>query len=262
METETLRQTVEQALNLLAEQRGKALATAVSPIIFTNLDKGRLQNFLERQGCSPADYVWRVADHYERWHDYIHAVQHEKRADVWQPLYEQLQQWAFYYLPRIGYPAYASRDDRVQQAQACAAEAAIVLLDAFFPYDINFEPWACVLLQNVSRKQMNRYIKPQLEAQKQEVELDAWDDWLHNLADPESEVAQQLVELRTDLLQWVVQLSSEARQQFILLHYFEEQPFEQVATQMDRNLNSLYKLHSDALENLRKIWRENRDKYE
>lgn len=262
METKPLQQTVERALHLLVEQRGAELVQAVAPIIFTNLDKGRMQTFLERQNCTPADYLQRVADHYEQWHDYVHTVQVERSSDAWQPLYEQLQQWAFWLLPRIGYPAYANREEQLEQAQACAAEAAIVLLNAYFPYDVDFEPWAYVLLQNVSRKEMNRRIKPRLDAQKHEVELDAWDDWLHNLTDPDGEDEQRLAELRVDLLQLVTQLSSEVRQQFILLHYFEEQPFEQIAPQMDRNLNSLYKLHSDALENLRKIWRENRDKYE
>jgi RNA polymerase sigma factor (sigma-70 family) len=261
-ETKPLQQATERELHLLAKQRGSELVAAVTLIIFTNLDKGRMQTFLERQDCSPANYVQRVADHYEQWHDYVHAVQVEKRSDVWEPLYEQLQQWAFRLLPRIGYPAYVDRDEQLQQAQACATEAATVLLNAFFPYDVDFEPWAYVLLRNVTRKEMNRRIRPRLDVQKHQVELDAWDDWLHNLADPEGEDEQRLAELRADLLQLVAQLSSEARQQFILFYYFEEQSFEQIAAQMNKNLNSLYKLHSDALENLRKIWRKNRDKYE
>ena len=261
-EPEALEMALEQAVQSLAEQRGTALATAVTPIIFTNLDKGRIQNLLERQDCSPTDYVRSVADKYEQWREYVHAVQIEKRADVWQPLYKQLQKWAFSYLPRIGYPSYASRDDKLREAQACAAEAAAVLLNAYFPYDVKFEPWACILLQNVTRKQMDRRIKPRLDAQKNEIELDAWDDWLHNLSDPTGDDAQHLVELRTDLLRAVAQLSSESRQQFILLYYFENKTFEQIAVLMDRSKNALYKLHSDALKNLRKIWRENRDKYE
>ena len=259
---ETLQETIEQALHRLAEQRGSELATAVASITFTNLGKGRVQNFLERQGYSPSDYVWRVADKYEQWHDHLYAVQIEKRADVWPPLYEQLQKWAFHYLPRIGYPSYASRDERLQQAQVCAAEASLVLINAFFPYDVNFDPWACILLQNVARKEMDRRVKPNLEAQKQEIELDAWDDWLQNLLNPADGDEQRLVDLRTDLLGAIGQLSSEDRQQFILLYYFEGQTFKEIAAKMNRRLNALYKLHSDALENLRKILKENRDKYE
>lgn len=262
METETLQQAVERALHLLAEQRGKELERAVSPIVFTSLSKGRIQTFLERQDYSPADYVRHVADHYEQWHDHVHAVQVEKRSDVWQPLYEQLQQWAFRLLPRMGYPAYVDRDDHRQQAYACAAKAALVLIDAYFPYDVDFEAWAYVLLRNVARKHMERDVKPRLEAQKKEVELDAWDSWQQNLFDPAGEKGQRLIELRIDLLRMVAQLTTEDRRQFILLYYFEEQPFKQIAAQMNKSPNALYKLHSDALENLRKIWRENRDKYE
>jgi RNA polymerase sigma factor (sigma-70 family) len=261
-ESEALQRTLKQALHLLTEQKGAELATAVTPIIFTNLDKGRMQTFLEKQNCTPSDYVRRVANTYEQWHEYVQAVQIEKRTDVWQPLYEQLQKWAYSYLPRIGYPSYARRDERLQQAQTCAAEAAVTLLDAYFPYDVNFDPWACTLLQNVTRKQMNRRIRPRLEAQRQEIELDAWDNWLHNLSDPAGEDDQHLVERRVDLLKAIDQLSSEARQQFLLLYYFEGKTFKEIAALMGKSQNALYKLHSDALDNLRKIWRQDGDKYE
>jgi RNA polymerase sigma factor (sigma-70 family) len=258
-EAEALKRAIEQALDLLAEQRGLALKTAVSPFIYTNLDKGRVHNYLERPDSSPADYVWRVADQYEQWHDYLCAVQIEKRDDVWQPLYKKLQTWAFRFLPRIGYPTYASRDDHIQQAHACAAKAALTLITACFPYDTNFDPWAYVILQNVTHKHMNRQIKPLLKSQQQEIELDAYDDWLQNLLDPAGGESQRMVELRADLLQAINQLSSKARKQFILLYYFEQKSFEEIAVRMDKSLNALYKLHSDALENLRKILDENRD---
>lgn len=261
-EVDAIQEAIEDALQLLAEQRGADLVTAVSPIIFTNLGKGRVQNFLERPDCSPIDYVWRVTDKYNQWHGYIQAVQIEQRDDVWQPLYEQLQTWAFRYLPRIGYPAYASREDHIQQAHACAAQAAFTLITAYFPYDVNFEPWAYILLRNVTHKHMDRKLKPYIEAQKQEVELDAWDDWLQNLLDPMAEDAQRLIELRADLLRAIGQLASDARKHFIVLYYFEHKSFEEIAAQMNKSPNALYKLHSDALENLRKIWNENRDKYE
>ncbi len=261
-EAEALQLALEHALHSLAEQRGAELVTAVSPIIFTNLDKGRVQTFLEQSDCSPIDYTWRVADIYEQWHTYLQVVQIEQRDDVWRPLYKKLQTWAFRHLPRIGYPAYASREDHIQQAHACAAKAAITLINAYFPYDVNFEPWAYVLLRNVTHKHMNRTLKPRLEAQKQEVELDAWDDWLQNLEDPTGHDAQRLVELRADLLRAIDQLSSEARKQFAILYYFEYKSFEEIATQMNKSPNALYKLHADTLANLRKIWDESRDKYE
>jgi RNA polymerase sigma factor (sigma-70 family) len=247
---------------LLAEQRGSELAAAVAPIIFTNLDKGRLQTYLERESCSPDDYVERVANKYEKWHDHVCAVQIEKRTDVWQPLYEQLQKWAFGYLSRMSYPNYVSQDEKLEQAQACAAETAVVLIDAFFPYDVNFEPWACVVLHNVVRKQIERRIKPRLRAQNKEVEVDAYDDWLPNLLDPAGQDAQHLAELRADLLNAIAQLASEDRQRLIILHYFESKTFKQIAAQMGKNQNTLYKLHYDALENLRKIWPQSGNKYE
>ena len=261
-EVEALQQALEDALYLLAEQEGTDVVTAVTPIIFANLQKGRLHTFLERQDCSPSDYVQRVATHYQQWHGYIHAVQVEKGSDVWQPLYGKLQQWAFRLLPRMGYPAFTGHDEQWQQAQACATKAATILLNASFPYDVDFDPWAYILLRNVTQKEMNRRIKPQLARQMQVVELDAWDDWLPNVLDPAGEDGQRLAELRADLIKAAGQLSSDARRQFILLYYFEQKSFVEIAAILDKSVNSLYKLHSDALENLRKIWGETRDKYE
>jgi RNA polymerase sigma factor (sigma-70 family) len=58
---------------------------------------------------------------------------------------------------------------------------------------------------------------------------------------------------RLDLLDAIDQLSSEDRRTIILLYYFEGKDFDEIAEVLDRTKNALYKLHFDALENLRKI---------
>ena len=56
-----------------------------------------------------------------------------------------------------------------------------------------------------------------------------------------------------DLLSAVNKLNSEDRKRFIQLYYFEGLGFQEIAKILDRTTNALYKLHFDALENLRKI---------
>ncbi len=55
---------------------------------------------------------------------------------------------------------------------------------------------------------------------------------------------------------------SEARKQVVLLRYFESYTFQQIALKLDKSDNAIYKLHFDALNNLRKIWESSQDIYE
>lgn len=45
---------------------------------------------------------------------------------------------------------------------------------------------------------------------------------------------------------------------WIRLYTFSQYTFDEIAAAMNKNKNALYKLHFDALENLREIWLENR----
>lgn len=254
-------QPLEEALQYLAEQRGVGLADAIKPILFTNLKKGRIHNFIDGSQTenSVAAYVCRVADNYEANHAYVAAVQQARSHDVWEPLYIQLQKWAYNYLKRSRFPAQPNVHERQEHAQICAHEAAASLLTAAFPYDTEFGRWAYVLLQNMSRQYMNRQINPR--SVETAVELDAWEDWLNNIIDPEGETKQQQLMLRQDLNHALNQLSSDARRQFIKLYYFEHLTFPEIARRLDRKENALYKLHHDALKNLRKIFHENDHTY-
>ncbi|MEM7118962.1 MAG: hypothetical protein AAF614_41475 [Chloroflexota bacterium] len=125
---------LEEALQYLAEQRSVALADAIKPILYTNLKKGRLKTFIDNPDNknSVAAYVCRVADNYEANHAYVTAVQQERSADVWEPLYIQLQKWAYNYLKRCRFPAQATGYERQEHALICAHEAAASLLTATF----------------------------------------------------------------------------------------------------------------------------------
>jgi RNA polymerase sigma factor (sigma-70 family) len=84
-----------------------------------------------------------------------------------------------------------------------------------------------------------------------QVSLDAHDGWLHNLADPGAEQVQRRLEQRHDLLQQVERLG-DAQRQFVVLYYFEQKSYAEVADILKKNKNALYKLNFDALDNLRK----------
>lgn len=251
---------LEEALVYIARQRGSAFANTIRPVLYTNLEKGRLYHFIDgsEQDNSVLAYVCRVADNYEANHAYIVAVQQERNGVLWDGLYVQLQRWAYAYLKRMNFPANCTPKERQQHAQICATEAAINLLTAHFPYDTEFGRWAYVLLQNISRQHIDREWKI---LSKKEVEVDAWANWFNNIIDPDGEVDQELLTLRHDLDHAIAQLSSEARRQFIQMYYFEHLPFSEIATRLDRKEDTLYKLHHDAKANLRKILGEQNDIY-
>lgn len=255
---EELEVILENALLSLQPQRGEDNLLTLRSIISTNLERKRVQYYLQNDSSAqPYDYVQRVVEHYDHWHPYIHQIQVEKQTAVWQPLFAKLQMWAYTFLRR-----YLSDPDHLhQQSQNCATEAASILVNAHFPYDVDFDPWACVLLQNVCRKYIAQTAKNQYP-DKELVSLDRWDDWLRNIADPASGETKRRTDLRLDLLSAIEQLATAARQEFILRYYFEGQTYEQIAQEMNRSKNALYKLHFDALENLRKIMAPNEDRYE
>ena len=252
---------LEKAIQKLAEERGQQLAKAIASIVFANLERGRVQYYLNIQlNCSPADYVHRVVNYYEQWHDYLIQVQVEQQRDVWEQLYEKLQKWAYNHMRRKGFPPQSN--ERYQHAVDCAAEAGSKLLHARFPYDVDFDPWACVLLQNISDKYMARVRKQYQAALEHLVSVDKWSGWLEQLQNPSSPNEEETIELHYDLLRAIEQLSSEARKQVILLHYFEEYSFKQIADKLGKSYGAVHKLHFDALNNLRKIWTSSWDKDE
>ncbi len=258
-EEETVAAALQQAVQLVASQKGEQLAQAITPILMANLDSGRVYYFLDKRGtCQPEDYVWRALAFYEKWHTYLYQIQEERRADLWLPLYEKLKRWAYNYLSSKNFPP--TPKARLLLAADCATMAAARLLYARFPYDTDFDPWAYVLLQNVVLKQLRKEYR---EAAANLHNVDNWEEW-------ESVWSSQLsvqdpgdnIELRQTLLAAVDQLASDARKQIILWRYFEGLTFPQIAAEMDRSANAIYKLHFDALKNLRKILESSGDKYE
>jgi RNA polymerase sigma factor (sigma-70 family) len=248
---------LQRAIQAVALEKGNTLAQAITPVIFTNLDRGRIHHFLEVQGNDDvAAYVWRVAGCYEEWHHYLYQLQIEQCAEVWEPLYEKWQRWAYHYLLRRGFGQ--SGSDRFEHAVECATTAAIQLLHARFPYDVAFDPWASVLLQNV----VNKHVANEKKGLDKLIDLARVERGQEAL--PVSTMLEEadLAELRQDLLKAIEQLASEARKQVIWLHYFDSYTFPQIAEMLGKSENAIYKLHYDALNDLRKIWGDLRNKYE
>lgn len=250
---ESLLAALKSALAALGGTNAE-LARTIEPIVLTNYACGRIASVRRRdENFNAKDYVDRVVRGYKDSHEIVRQLQ-KNDVDTWELFYVKLQKWAYRYLQRRhfadSYPGVL-----FDHAVTCATDAAQVILNKPFPYDVHFDPWACRLLQNICLRHMEREIKAARDNQGQEpIDLDSWEDWLPNLSNPIGERESERAELNQDLLAAVDRLSSEARKRLILLHYFEEKSLAEVAQVMDLNMNATYKLHHDALQNLRQIW--------
>ncbi|MBS4062593.1 MAG: sigma-70 family RNA polymerase sigma factor [Bacteroidetes bacterium] len=223
-------------------------AASIRIILHTNLDRGRAENFIGNDIRRVGDYVRRVLEHYGRLHSHIQSVQKARTDEVWQPLFKQLQAWAYSFLLRKGFvPGPSTR----AIAEECATEAAIRILDAHFPYDTDFDPWAHTTVIMTCFRFFRDGTKKSTIPPNNLVELD---EQLPNLEDSDFKNQDD----RNVLLQAMLGLS-EARRQVIHLHYLDDVPLTEIATLMGKSAGAIHSLHFNALQDLRKILSKNRD---
>lgn len=233
---------LEQILKELAAKRGPRFAAQLRPILLANLERGRIQFYLDGHAQAQLrEYVWRVADHHDRLSPYLHQLQQARSTQAWEALLPQLQHWTTAILRQT-----ADLSGNIDQlSPEYAAAAAEKILTAYFPYDTEFEPWAYVLVRNVCRQHLRReHLTVEL--------LD--DEQAQQLPDLAQADQSRVQDLRHALLAAIEQLSSEARRQLIVLHYFQGYALGEIAARLGKTMTAVYKLHFDALAELRKIW--------
>lgn len=252
MVKEQLQRELENALNALAHTKDEELARHIRPILFINLDRGRLQTFVEEDPARVQRYVWLVAQTYTRLKPYLHKLQTEQDAETWAALYKQMQTWAYNFFLRKGFRA----DEHTRDiAIECASDAATIILKSHFPYDTEFDPWAHTIVQNACRKYIHRSLKKSNVPDEKKIELE------DELADPYQtllEVNALQKESGKELLEALNQLS-EARRTVIQFIFFEELSPEEVAQRMGKSVSAIYTLQFHGLKDLRKILDTNRD---
>jgi RNA polymerase sigma factor (sigma-70 family) len=233
---------LEQILKTVAAQRGAHFAANLRPILLANLERGRIDFYLNDHAQAQLhEYVWRVADYHARLSPYLHKLQQTKSPEVWEPLLQTLRKWAGSIL--LHTPGLASNPDQLSPEYAAAAAEKI--LTAYFPYDTEFDPWAYVLVRNICRQLLRR--------ERSQVDpID--DDRIVQLPDLSHADVERVRDLRRELLAVIEQLSSDARRQLIVLHYFQGYSLPDIAARLGKTMSAIYKLHFDALAELRKIW--------
>jgi len=252
LQPEAIKAEIEKSLDVLADQEDADFVKKVRSILLTNLDRGRIQKFIEGDINNIHAYVLRVADSYNSYSQLVNRLQNDKAHKEWKELLKKMRLWAFNFLIRNGYRVESATQDI---AEECAVEAAIQILNAYFPFDVSFHSWARVIVQHTCLKYFRKKTKKSIVQDSMLVDIDA----LHNLlTDPTHSEREHLNDIRSVLLEAISQLS-DLRKQVIELTYFKGFSPKEAAEKMGKSIGAIYNLRFYALEDLRKILGQNRN---
>jgi RNA polymerase sigma factor (sigma-70 family) len=243
--TEDIRIEVEKASRSLSRLLREGEAGEITQILFANLERGRVQTFVQDDKTLVDEYVKRVAKKYRELNLFVKRVQIERAEEIWRPLLNKMQKWAYHYFLNKGF---YSDDNTRYIAEECTHEAVLMLLNSHFPYDIDFEPWLHVIVQNACR----RYIRT--ATQKKNIpaqEIVGLDHRLEEIEDPRNEDLERIHD--HDDLFTAISLLSPMRREAIELLYFKGMSPKEVAKKMRKSIGAVYGLQFHALEDLRKI---------
>lgn len=244
---------IESALETLAQHSNIEMVSKIRPILYANWDRKRVQTYIEDHISTAAEYIDRVAEKFEALNPYIHKLQIERADDVWGPLVKDMQKWAYRYLVKKGYNA---SQTTWEIAEERAHDAAKSILTAHFPYDTEFEPWARVVVRNACLKYIrsNAAAPPVLEDNLENLE-----DKLNGLTGFISQDEHSMANEYDDLFAALQKLSN-SRRQVIEMKYFQGLSPSEIAAKLGKSIPSVHLLQFRALEDLRKILAQNRNK--
>lgn len=242
-DTVSLEEKGKSLIIALGKERGQYFADAVEKIVNENIRKGRAEKWMNTSRQSLADYVLRVADFWEEYGEYLVQLQVDKLDVVWEPLYINLQKWAYRYFLR---KSFVPGDETTELSRACAGEAATTLLAIPFPYDVAFDAWACRVLYNVCNHKIRETLK------QSQIPTGHLVPFMESLFYPE-QAGTSPEDLRLDMLYAVDQLSVESWKQVIVYRYYYNMKPADIADELGKSPSAVYNLQFKALAALREI---------
>jgi RNA polymerase sigma factor (sigma-70 family) len=245
LETDDIKEVIEKALQALSERGSAELAGSLRPILYTNLDRKRIQVSIEGDRERIFEYVQLVADKFQLLSPILYEIQVARSDKLWEPLLERMRKWAYNFLKRTSYNVNMVTSDN---AMDCAAEASITLLNAYFPYDVDLDPWMHVIVQHTCQK----FIRKNKGPAAHEESLDDIQDFLDKIRDPSSLDKERQRELLQILLEAMDKLN-ETRREIIELMYFQGLSPKEIAEKTGKSAGAIHSLHFNALRDLRKI---------
>jgi RNA polymerase sigma factor (sigma-70 family) len=236
-------QTLEQLRSLL----GGALADTLQPILKLNEKRGRIRRHLALDPQSSLQsYIVAMAARYQADCAFLQQIQQQKNTEAWELLLDKLRRWAYSFLSSW------NLDDptRILYTIEIAQEASLEIIHSHFPYDCEFDAWACTITQHVSSKYMQRQSPIDVI---DDVDLSDAEEWFYTSTDhPTLSKLEREIAQKQALLDAIAQLSDKQKEA-IWKHYFEGWTLSQIAAYLGISPSAVYKRHFDALKQLRKI---------
>jgi RNA polymerase sigma factor (sigma-70 family) len=239
------------------------LACQVAEIIHRNVTSGRVERVWryqstqgkKRSGLTPARYVDRVIEHYEREHERIHKLG-ARDDEEWQTLFQQLVIRAYNKLLDFS----ISKGRAYSEAYDLAQEACEAIFRDTYPYDVAFDAWATKILNNRILRKYSRSSEPMdkprlMQSIDEIVEGDTGSRrvlWFI-LTSKEAPRAFKRVENRELLFQAIEQLKSQAQQQVVMRSFLLGESDEEIAAKLGKTKQAIYNLRHRALVKLKEI---------
>jgi RNA polymerase sigma factor (sigma-70 family) len=243
-------ETFNLALVSLPDRIGKKKVEILLPILKENFRRDRIHHFTEGDPARIPQYILRVDETYENLNSYLHKVQIEKDERIWEDIFTQLSDWAMWFFNRKQFRSGRNNEDYALEQ---TSEAALVIMNAWFPYDIDFEPWSRVILNNCCLKFMRSFYR---DAGYIPQSIDDLDETLSKLHTSKNrEEIKTINEQLPQILEAINTLSPE-RKKVILYRYIENLSLDEIAKKMNKSLPAIYTLHFRALDDMRKILKE------
>jgi len=241
-DNQTLKRALEAAIN--KHVRGRADASKIEAIMWANYERKRVENYVDSGNeNTPEEYVLRVIACYEHDHHFVECVQ-KGDDEIWLEMYPQMQRWAYAYLLKKGfYPG----KDTFELAASYAGEAGGILVNAHYPYDLDFfDAWAYQILLNTCKRNMRQAISKDRIPDGQLVGLDT-----PELSKMGSLILDYVIERSIDLENAFAQLTVQEQQLITLL--LEGASTKEIALKLDITPDNVYHMKHIIIKKLRKI---------
>jgi RNA polymerase sigma factor (sigma-70 family) len=220
-------------------------------IIITNQENGRIKFYCEGENQDIQSYIKRVVTNYNRQNNYLRNIQIERDNDEWEKLFEKLNNWANRFFISKGFSVEQVINE---SAFGLASEAALAILNANFPYDVEFDSWAFIILENCCLKYMRSNMKKSVIPPQKIVYFEDYENC--DISDNEN-IPGEIIESKFDDLLFAINHLTPLRKQVIKFRYFENFQPEKIAEIMGKTPSAVYSLQFNALQDLRKILIEN-----
>lgn len=223
---------------------GEDFVAEVRPVLWRNHQRRRIARRLRAQPMlGPDGYVAMIVENYRSKESRYCVLVLERNEMAWDDFTSRLSAYAFKLLRSYGLAAFVAIEFIPDYVQS----AVVRILETPFPYDVAFDAWATVILQNLIRKGARGSVNRHLNGS-----ATAFEDYFDESAlDPEALDLDH--EMRMKKVREAIAQLRPGYAEFINRRYFDGLSYEVIAAELDCSIAILYDRNKNAKRQLRQI---------